>query len=198
MSTKKPTKNPRGLSIIELLIAVFIFTLIITAATSTFTNTFSVWKKTRQAQIGLENARTALETIGKSIRMSNRLKYDGLGMLSMFNNSQNKCIKYYFNISGGQIVSYKCTPSNNAITDSSYDCTANACDIGSNYGNPEILIASGATVDFDVSQTDTDTSNPKVGKATMSISVGSGAQQKHIQTTVSFRDYKEFFYTPAP
>jgi prepilin-type N-terminal cleavage/methylation domain-containing protein len=190
----KKTKNTRGFSIIELLVAVFIFTVIIMAATSTFTNTFSTWKKTRQTQADLEKARTALETIGKSIRMSNQLKYSS-DTLSMFNNSQNKCIRYNSDV-GGSLVSTTCTPTEANIEATTYDCEAdNETDDcgGDNYGNQVTLISSDAILNFNVEETDV--SSHKIGKATMSILVGTGAQQRRIQTTVSFRDYKEFFYT---
>jgi Tfp pilus assembly protein PilV len=189
MLKRKQAKNFRGLSIIELLVAVFIFTIIIVAATSTFTNTFSTWKKTRQTQADLEKARTAMETIGKSIRMSNQLKYSS-NTLSMFNNSQNKCIRYSSG-AGGSLVSTTCTPTEANIEATTYDCELDNCG-GDNYGNQVTLVSSDVVLTFNVEETDV--AGHEMGKATMSILVGTGAQQRRIQTTVSFRDYKEFFY----
>lgn len=176
----------------ELMVAIFIFTVITLTATATFTNIFSSWKTTRQIQANLENARTAMETIGKNIRMSNKLKLSS-GVLSMFNNSQGKCIEYHS--TGGNLESNVCTPSDAAITAATYNCGSDPCDSGRSYTGWTTLIDSNATVSFNV--VPTDVAGKKVGKATVNIVVGTGATKQYLQTTTSFRDYKDFFY-PTP
>jgi prepilin-type N-terminal cleavage/methylation domain-containing protein len=201
MAIKKKIKNASGFSLIELLVAVFIFVLIIMAATETFTSTFSAWTKTRRTQTNLENARTALETIGKSIRMSNQLKYSS-GVLSMFNHSQNKCLRYRSGALGSLESSTCAIKEPNPPTDPfTYDCSKDACDGGNSYGSWLTLVNSDFELYFNVVETkkDSDVNNNVVGKATISALVGSGvAEHERIQTTVSFRDFKDFFYVTAP
>jgi|GEM_PF-2044713 len=203
MTKKKRIKNASGLSLIELLVAVFIFVLIIMVATETFTSTFSSWTKTRRTQANLENARTALETIGKSIRMSNQLEYSSsTGVLSMFNHSRNKCIRYRSGALGSLESSICEIKEPNPPTDPfTYDCSKDSCDGGNAYGSWGVLINSDFKLYFNIIKTkkDSDANNNVIGKATVSALVGSSAlAHEQIQTTVSFRDYKDFFYVTAP
>ena len=81
---KERTKNRlsrfqkyRGFSFVELVVAIFIFTLVMITMSSTYGKFFVAQKKTRAVQQNAEDARFAMELIAKSLRTSKVLSCNG-------------------------------------------------------------------------------------------------------------------------
>ncbi len=180
-------KNKKGFSFLEVIISTFIFSLVIVVAVSAFASSFSAQKTVRKEQRNLEEARTAMETMAKNIRMSSNLVPSNPSgseykTIAMFNNSQSVCLRYHFtgvkltvargNFAVGVNVPLDC--SNGVIA----------------YSAPTELISIPVDGRFRVVKTST-VAPEKIGKATILINIGSGSELQNIQTTVSFRDYED-------
>jgi prepilin-type N-terminal cleavage/methylation domain-containing protein len=179
---QKGKKQPKGFSLMELIIAMFIFVLMITVAVSVFANVVKTRKDTRSLQKNLEAGRTAIELMAKNIRMSSGLTtFNASHGIRMFNNSQDRCIVY--NFTGGDLKT-GLGPIGNT------NCG------GVSAGND--VIDGGVSGSFVVVPTDIGSgfgdSDQDIGRATININIGSGFSQEHLQTTVSFRDYEGIFY----
>jgi prepilin-type N-terminal cleavage/methylation domain-containing protein len=175
--TNKSNKKYRGFSLVELLIAMFIFVITITAAISVFITIMSNRQKGRDIQKDVEDSRVALDLMAKNMRMSSGLK--GQDLISgqkykdiiMLNNSQGLCIRYKFGSNGDE--SY--LEMGQAFPDSSGNC-----DFGS-VSDFEKVVSGNVSGFFLVSET----SDSNIGKATIVLTVDNA----NLETSVSFRDY---------
>ena len=167
-----------GFSLIEMLISVFIFTLIVTVVTFSFSKAFFSSQKTRAVQRNIEDGRIAMETMAKNIRMSRKLVVTpDKTTIIMYNNSQEKCIAYVF--SGSKLQSVMYDAGGSASDPTCADPTmSDAVD----------LVSANISGSFNASETKT-TDPKRIGKATILVNIGTGTGIQHIQTTVSFRDY---------
>jgi len=175
--SKKIKNKYAGFSLIEMLISVFIFTIVITVVTFAFSKAFFSSQKTRVVQRNMENGRIAMETMAKNIRMSRKLTATS-STIKMYNNSQAKCIAYVFSGSKLQSVIYDAGGS-----------TSDPTCADPNMSNAIDLVSANANGSFEVTETKT-TDPKKIGKATILVNIGTGADTQHIQTTVSFRDFQ--------
>lgn len=170
----KNLKDRKGFFLLEMIIAMAIFSLVIVAVVATFASIVKTQKRTREIQRNVESAGTAMEVMSKTIRMSSQTAdYSGGKEIRLYNNSQDKCISYKFN-AGDLKVSEEL--GHNGTT----DCTIPGTYPVSSYST----LIPGASGLFSV--TTTRSSSPKrMGKATILVNLG----QNHLQTTVSFVDY---------
>ncbi|KKP79990.1 MAG: hypothetical protein A2271_01040 [Candidatus Moranbacteria bacterium RIFOXYA12_FULL_35_19] len=176
MTNKNLTKNNAGFSILELLIAMFIFVLTIITAVSIFASVSSTRQKSREIQRNMEDARTALDLMAKNMRMSTGLSEVGNTHqeIYMFNTSQGDCISYKFDSDNKLKISQ--IPSANS---------SNCSTIAYTY-NP--IISSDVSGSFSITPTLATAIPKRVGKATIVLTIDGTTT---MQTTVSFRDYKE-------
>ena len=170
-------KNLRGFSLIELLIAMFIFVVSITVAISVFINIMSNRQKIREVQKDVEDSRVVLDLMAKNMRMSSGLKgQSSIGGqkykdVIMLNNSQGLCIRYRFasNESISSLQMAQDFPDSNGV-----------CDFGS-VANFQNVIKGDISGFFLVNET----SDLAIGKATIVLTV----DNTNLETSVSFRDY---------
>jgi len=66
----KIQKKEKGMTIMELMVAFFVFAIVVIIAVSIFINALSGQRRTQAQQDSLDNVRYALETIAKEVRMS--------------------------------------------------------------------------------------------------------------------------------
>lgn len=176
----KKNKKYKGFSLLEMLIAGFIFSLVITTAVSVFSNVFFTGEKTRGVQKNIETARTALDLMAKNMRMSSELGPNNTNTLNiyMFNNSQGECIGYRFN-SGALEMAQMENP-----TSGSTDCSGV-------FGAGDYTSITEGNVSGRFYVISTSNVDPKrVGKATARMEIDG----QYLQTTVSFRDYLGVIY----
>lgn len=187
----KSKNKLKGFSLLELLISIFIFTLIIVTSISVFAGVVLARQKNRVMQKNLEEGRTALETMAKNIRMSRKLTTNGTtDQIVMFNNSQDRCIAYFFDSTDKSLKTEQAAPDGSPSEDDYPDCS------GVTVINDPIIPSDNITGSFDVVETNSDSSlgDIKIGKATIRLTIGSGDQAQNMQTTVSFRDYEGILY----
>ncbi len=216
MKTERTVKNRKGVSLIEILVTMFIFTLIMTSSIAAFSTFFKTRKTTREIQRGLEESRAALETMAKNIRMSSKLaafNADGSAMICspvtgcectriiMFNNTQKQCIVYEFSGSPDYKLRGKFVTPATIGTPPKEDpdsCVSRVALLAPAplVDDDNIINEGTVTGSFYVFPTTPVVSidDGKIGRAAMKIDVISGSVTSHIQTTVSFRDFEGELY----
>lgn len=176
-------KHPKGFTMIELIVSMFVFVVIVTASAGAFTSAFTARQKAREMQRNLEEARTAIDMMSKNIRMSTKLRPAGTqSTIYMFNNSQEKCVSYTF--SGGKLYS-NIYPTSDAPESASYPTCASTVGTTS-------MISGDVSGRFLV--VPNSESPETIGKVTIKMETTVGDSTERIQTTLSLRDYKQFFY----
>lgn len=170
---KTNKKKHGGFTLLELLIAMFIFTLIIILVVGIFGRIFIYNNKIRDIEVNIEEVGTAFELMAKTMRMSSYLKASSNTQIVMYNNSTDKCMSYWFQ--------------NGELQRSSMPASGdpNSCRTAS-YTNYVVLAKNIDSLRFSVRTTDPDSVPPRIGRSTVTATVGG----EHIQSTVSFRDYQ--------
>lgn len=184
-------QTKKGFTLVEALVAVFVFSLVMISVVSIFSKFVVVQKRSRAVQQNMEDAKYAMELMSKTIRTSSVVSCNGAATcpattnkIEIYDYSQGMCIVYSF--SGGKIQSGSANPATAG--------DKNSCSFGSIALNPIV----GNTINqmnFGVDQT---VSGTKIGKVTISMTIcsdsgcgGTVNDLVNIQTTVSLRDYQE-------
>jgi|WetSurMetagenome_2_1015567.scaffolds.fasta_scaffold308821_1 prepilin-type N-terminal cleavage/methylation domain-containing protein len=184
---KSTPAGRQGFSMMELLVAMFISTLIMVTVVSAFASAFRAQKIARSTQRNIEDAKISLEYMAKIIRMSSNLTATSISDVSMYNKSLGgKCVKFTYN--SGVITESSCAP-----TAASAD---NPCSIG-NVSD----CSSGAYETVDIINTLDNAAfyipaylppaaypNP-IKRVTIRMKMKND-DNANLQTTVSLRDYK--------
>jgi Tfp pilus assembly protein PilW len=188
---KKKTKNQKGFSLMEILIATFIFFLVTVTTVGVFAEAFRARQRTRTIQRDVENARTAIDAIAKEMRMSVGLAGTGTCVsgvctgVRFYNSSQGICVNYEFDATEKKLMKRTgsgSAPCSSGVSWSSYSPVVST----GNESNEETGFLAIPTI------TRTDAASlgvlPRVGRATIRIKVDN---TDILQTTVSFRDYED-------
>ncbi|MDQ1284247.1 MAG: hypothetical protein QG620_595 [Patescibacteria group bacterium] len=176
------------MSLVEVLVAMFVFMIITLALVAIFSSIILMNEKSRQNSVSMEEARTAMEAMSKNIRMSSQVKINEAGnRITMFNHSQEKCILYNFTSSDVLRRREVVIPEGDR-DDCSEENGGDNCNCADStiYSSAVSMTQSVMDGKFFVGETDK-SSDPKViGKATIQIKI----DDRVLQTSVSFRDYE--------
>jgi prepilin-type N-terminal cleavage/methylation domain-containing protein len=105
-SKNKKISSRRGFSLVEMLVAIFIFSLMALATSATLVKSFSAYKRAKNIQKNLEDAQYAIALMSKTLRESVVVSVSGtVSNITAYSYSQKKCIKYSFNSSSGRLES---------------------------------------------------------------------------------------------
>lgn len=178
----------QGFSLLELLVSIFIFSLIMTIVTTIFVQVFNSRKKAKEIQVNIEDARYAMELIAKSLRMSNVKSGDAAltDNIVVYDYSQSSCIRYYAD-AGELKVGYSGDDEPGCGSSSIFDAPRTM--ISGNLNNFSLKVES----------SDNDPAQKKIGRVTMAMTICADdtcRTKETIQTTVSLRDYG--YVTDAP
>lgn len=177
--------NRRGVTLMELLISVFIFSLVMITVVALFTRFVTFQKRSQAVQRNMEDARFAMELMAKTLRTSSVLSPAGnSNSIDLYDYSQQKCIKYSFSSSK--------INSQSASEDDKADCgTAAFSSVTPMVGN--------SINNMTFSAVPSTLSPSVVGQVTISMVIcsnnsacsGTENDRAALQTTVSLRDYQE-------
>lgn len=182
-------KSYKGLTLIEVLVALFIFAIIMAAASGIFAKAFTGYRSTRATERDVQNAQYALNLITKELRTSTVV----LPRTPPFpNNSQN--VKFYDH-SQGRCFSYQI--SGNTLQVASASSTGPTQCRTQNVGAYSTISTGRVTGSFRVTPSCSSVSDPptctgtkRVGKVTISLRIAEDATHyANIQTTASLRDF---------
>jgi prepilin-type N-terminal cleavage/methylation domain-containing protein len=131
----------KGFSLIEVLVAMFIFTLMAAAVSSIFAKTMLAQKNAKIGQKNLETAQFAMNQVAKNIRGSSLLRR-GWNTIIIFNHSQKTCIAYTFGGSTSPPVQFRLVQRINS------NMTYAGCKSVANDNSANLDVAIGAPIDM--------------------------------------------------
>lgn len=194
----KCIKNPngilfskkRGFSFLEIMISIFIFSLMMTTISITFASLFENYRNSRAIQMNLENAQFIINTMAKSLRTSSIIS-NTTSSIRFYNYSDNNCFSYKFEDNSLQVASMSISNITYPIVE---ERKAQCGSASLTYSN---ILTNVNDAKFSVIQSSEGTPNI-MGKVTISIDVcaNSGSEcsesvhdKARIQSSVSLRDY---------
>jgi len=171
---KKNKKYP-AFSLLELVMAIFILSLITLTAVSVFANIVRTRKDAIKVANDIQAGREAIEIMAKNIRMGSHLSPAGSSnLIYFFSEVTGECVSY--SISGNRLNSATAAPSGT-------NCAPGAV----TYAYAP-MTRSDMTVTGSFIVTQTNTSTPKViGRATVVMLIDG---KYNLQTTISIRNYE--------
>jgi prepilin-type N-terminal cleavage/methylation domain-containing protein len=194
-------KNEKGMTLLEVMVAVFIFSLIMVAVVQIFGSSASGYRNAVKIQRNLEDAQYAMNQITKTLRTSTVVKYDPeVEEIRVFDYSipsdSDNCLEFKFDNS-----SEKKLMVGSERDDAQDDCNGSSPLTSPSFlSNKEMTVGRIENMKFDVVSSE----SGKVGKVTISMEVcadnssscSSATGKVQIQSTVSLRDYNISFTTP--
>jgi len=193
IKTKKAMPIGRqGFTLIEVIVAVFIFALAASAASGIFVKMIQSYRYTKVVQRDLESAQYAMNLITKTLRTSSIVNCSSgfpncpgtSAWIRVYDYSRDECRMYSFN---DNRLEERIPDPPIVITDPS-DCS------GGIYGGPALsksLTTGNVSGSFDATVSSDVSGSEVMGKATISMTVKSGNRDTNIQSSVSLRDYSE-------
>jgi prepilin-type N-terminal cleavage/methylation domain-containing protein len=201
----KNKSSKKGFSLIEVLVAMSIFSLIIISFVSSFAGSYFTFRSSKAIQRNLEQSQNAMNLIAKNLRTSTLVSCDSgscsssgerYSSIRVFDYSQMKCIDYRFNgnSANGYVVEQA------SVSTSFEDCeTVSAGSYSNMISSSQNHISFGGFYALPSVSPDPSTSTlGSVGRITISFEVCSGTDagcstkvtgKAKIQSTVSLRDY---------
>ena len=197
MFSENKTKKYKAFSLMEMIIAIFIFSLIMTTVTTVFVKMANVRKKAKFIQKDVEDARFAMEQMAKTLRTSTvfAVNVTNTAITSAYDHSQGKCFGYQ-RVNSGTSVNKLQIKTGNGIKDVTTK-KITGCNNWSAW--TDMSEANVRSLNFDVIKSDGESVPPKVGKVTIAMRIcydnkctgANKTDEARIQTTVSLRDYWE-------
>jgi len=178
MKKSKTKKTKKAFTLIEVIVAVFIFALVASAASGIFVKMIQSYRYAKVVQRDLESAQYAMNLMAKTLRTSSiddSEAFSSPGSVLIYDYSQGKCIEYTFD---NNEVSFKESTSPVGGID--------GC-VTASYSDPNI-VAENVDGRFDYLAS---SNGVAMGKVTISMTVKSGNRDTNIQSSVSLRDYSE-------
>lgn len=178
-------KTKKGFSLLEVMIVVFIFTLMMVVVTAYFAKMATVNQTTKQLQRNLEDVQLAFNLIGKTLRTAvvvvPSTPSTNTSTIRLYDYSQRECIEYAFSTNSITARSISGPPSG----DEKSWCQT-------------VLMGASASI---VSTLDgaqvfgkflvTPSTDSVAGRVTMMATVKRGTNLSSVQTTVSLRNFRE-------
>jgi len=165
----------RGYTLIEVLVALFVFLIIMTELSQTFTQSFASYKRTKAVQRDVANSQFALNLMAKELRTSSIVSSTA-SKVKFYDYSQGECIEYRINASALQVAK--------AAAVDLADCVATTL------GSYDAVTTGTVTGGFVVTPSSDVSGSKVVGKITVSLEISEGPDHTaSIQTTSSLRDY---------
>lgn len=195
--TSHSVSASNGFSLLEVVLAVFIFSVIAVGITTYFAKTTLANQNAKRLQQNLEDTRFAMNRIAKVLRTSVAINPNAttgaagtsVQTIRIYDYSQSSCIEYAFS-SGGMNERVATLPVG-TVNEKAW-CA----------GNPPFsvwnaLVSASGNLAFEgrffvVSSEDT-SPNERAGRVVMNARIRRGNNESTMQTTVSLRNYKEVY-----
>jgi prepilin-type N-terminal cleavage/methylation domain-containing protein len=184
-SKKQKTKNnfQAGFTLVEVMVAMFIFVLIMTMVSSSFGGFLKKYAGSKRAQKATETAQFVMTTMAKTLRTSSNVSIvsDAIKTeIRLFDNSNQTCVVYRYNKAAKQ-MKYGSAPASDPTS-----CGSATITVDSDLNSP------GTITGFSATGTDLDSVSDS-GKITISFKIQEDAADTatSIQSTVSVRNYKK-------
>lgn len=177
---RKIIQKVRGFTLMELLVALFIFSIVMMATAQIFAKAYSGYHMTKRVQHDLENAQYAINILAKKLRTSSVVSGSGSQQyIQFFDHSPTppRCIRYRISSNALEVAESVATDVSqcDSMSLSSFVPVTTGTVTGSFLATESAPVGGPPT---------------RVGKVTISLSVSEdAAHSAHIQTTISLRDF---------
>lgn len=192
MSKHVSQSKLRGFSLTEVLVALFVFSVVMVGVTSYFTSITLANQNTKRLQQNLEDVRFAMNRIAKVLRTSVVISPSSVGsgsQIRVFDYSQGRCLQYRY--ASNEILEFISTdiPPTNG-TEKSWCANTASFSQGA-----LVSVASGALIagNFYVVPSGNTLGSERAGRVVMDAVITRGNHSSTLQTTVSLRNYKETY-----
>lgn len=188
-------KNLPGFSLLEVLLATFIFSIVMVGVTSYFVSIAAANQNTKRLQQNLEDIRFAMSRVAKVFRTSvvvSPTSSQDVAEIRVFDYSQSQCLRYAFEGSG--MVEYSMTLPAGQPDEKLWCAGLNPAAFTS---NTLVSVENGATLKgrFAVVPSDDGSGGSELaGRVTMNATVTRQNDASTVQTTVSLRNYQETYH----
>ncbi|HHH12381.1 MAG TPA: type II secretion system protein [Candidatus Moranbacteria bacterium] len=174
-------KQKRGFTLIEMLLSIFIFSVLMLTVAGIFGNAIAAYKYAKGTQRSLEEAQFAMNRIAKTLRTATVKSSGSAKAVEVYNYSEGKCVRYEIT-SAGEVTEKKVSPP------ADFDPVTGSCPSFS--AVPATVLAKNllyAETMFSVQ-----VSAPQsAGRIGMIFTVKRGTEKPvSLQTSVSLRDYE--------
>lgn len=179
----------KGLTLIEIVVAMGVFTILMLAVSDIFASAFRAQRETTRLQQNLEAAQAAMNLMAKELRTSSIVFPDGETEnhpldVQFIDYSQGKCIRY--KVDAGVLKKWA-APQMDADPDAKRsNCRGRAIE-SSVYAVGEL--ARDITTSWYKIQTSTNSAPRRVGRVTVWLKIGTAGYNRTIQSSVSLRDF---------
>ncbi len=171
----KEKENRKAFTLIEIIVAMFIFVLIIAGSSVVFAKLFQAYARTKELQQGIDNAQYAINLMSKVFRTSSVVAVGtGDESITVFNYSQNRCLRYEF--------------ANNILWESESPATSKDTCAGSSFGAPQALTTGQVSGRF-IAIPSQGAPNAVVGRVTIIMAITTNNSIVNLESSVSLRDY---------
>lgn len=182
-----------GYTLIEIVTALAMFSIIMLSVTRIFTQGFASYHESKKTQTNLETAHNALNLIAKELRTASvvqQLPGAVTSTIVFYDYSQAKCIKYVLTEGAGTAgqITREDTTFSLVAPNNTPDDYLNACSTYTFPGGGQVLFT-GLTNQVVSAANPSTTTPPHVGRVTLSLTVGTGSNETTLQTSVSLRDF---------
>jgi prepilin-type N-terminal cleavage/methylation domain-containing protein len=111
LSNVKRQKFGKGFSLVEVLVAVFLFSLTITMLMAAFSGFLKNQINAKRNQRDIENAQYAMNLMAKTLRTSKIVDTSNPNFpLNVYDYSQGKCLRYIYNAADKRLQYYSSSP----------------------------------------------------------------------------------------
>lgn len=175
------TKSYNGFTLIEVVVAVFVFLIIMMSVSQVFVSAFQGYNFAKTVQKDLEAAQFSVNTMAKELRNGSVVKSSS-SYVQFYDHLHGKCIRYLILGTDLQVTSKDESPTKSE-TDKQNDCAARNL---INFPAPTTIAGGIQSGTFQA----TGSNATALGKVTISLIIGENSlHQARMQTTVSLRDY---------
>lgn len=180
----------KGFTLVEVVVALGIFSMLSLAIAATFGTIFKAYKDTQAFGENVKNAQFAMNLISKTLRTSTIVSGSGAGgSIIVFDYSREtsgNCIRYVF--SGDSLYQAIVGESDSASCNSgSFDGASNVSMIPDSKVSGRFV----AKETFGLDLTKAKNSPGEIGKVTMALEIERRKKKANLQTSVSLRDYSQ-------
>lgn len=181
----------------EVLIALFIFSIVISGVTTYFARIVSANQNVKRLQQNLEDTRFVMNRMAKVLRTSVIIDPTGATRrhdLRVYDYSQKKCLIYVFNSDVGLIERVSSASPASGVDEKAW------CATQANFSENRLISISDASLSgfFSIVPSVFDPSNRSsnyAGRVSMQVTIRRNNTSSTVQSTVSLRNFKEV-YTP--
>jgi prepilin-type N-terminal cleavage/methylation domain-containing protein len=189
-------RHSRGFSLLEVLIATFIFSIVMVSVVSYFVNITAANQNTKRLQQNLEDTRFAMNRIAKVLRTSVVVtpssNASNIGTLRVYDYSQAGCVEYTFDSNSNSLRERFAVKPGTETNEKTWCRTTSSLSSPSSLVN--VMDGTFAGHFNAVPSKDTASAgsgNEEAGRVIISATIARRALSSTIQTTVSLRNYEE-------